>query len=295
MNRKKFIKTATVTALSIPMMSTIGKLEGITGNFGKTELMPVLFLGHGSPMNGIENNEFVKEFKRQGEQLNKPNAIVVVSAHWETKGTYVTAMENPRTIHDFVGFPKALHEVQYLSPGHPALAKEISEFVVPENTVHLDDKWGLDHGSWTVVKHLFPNADVPVIQLSLDYSLHPSQHYDLAMQLKKLRNKGVLIIGSGNIVHNLRRVDFSKMNTYYGYDWAIEADEKIKKWILEENHQALINFKNQGKAFDLAIPTSEHYLPLLYILGLRDKKDHPIIFNDNPVGGSLTMTSIKFG
>lgn len=246
-------------------------------------------------MNGIEDNEFVSELKKQGQQLEKPNAIIVVSAHWETNGTFVTAMQNPRTIHDFGGFPKELYEVQYPAPGHPELAIEISEFINPKGTVHLDDKWGLDHGAWTVVKHLFPKADVPVIQLSLDYKMTPQQHYELAQQLKKLREKGVLIVGSGNIVHNLRKVDFRKINETYGYDWAIEADSKMKKWILEGNHQNLIDFKKQGEAFNLAIPTPEHYLPLLYALGLIDEKDNTTIFNDNPLGGSLTMTSVKFG
>ncbi|PKR79820.1 4,5-DOPA dioxygenase extradiol [Brumimicrobium salinarum] len=276
-------------------MSTLNKLENITDSFESSKRMPVLFLGHGSPMNAIEDNEFVRAFKKQGQQLDKPNAIIVVSAHWETNGTFVTAMQNPRTIHDFGGFPKALYEVQYPAPGHPELAKEISEIVNPTGTVHLDDKWGLDHGAWTVIKHLFPDADVPVIQLSLDYKMTPQQHYELAQQLKKLREKGVLIVGSGNMVHNLRKVDFRKINENYGYDWAIEADSKMKKWILEGNHQNLIDFNKQGKAFNLAIPTPEHYLPLLYTLGLKDEKDNTTIFNDNPLGGSLTMTSVKFG
>ncbi len=295
MQRKEFLKIAGLTTLSIPMMSALNKLENITDSFDSSKRMPVLFLGHGSPMNGIEDNEFVRAFKKQGQQLEKPNAIIVVSAHWETNGTFVTAMQNPRTIHDFGGFPKELYEVQYPAPGHPKLAKEISEFINPAGTVHLDDKWGLDHGAWTVVKHLFPKADVPVIQLSLDYKMTPQQHYELAQQLKSLREKGVLIVGSGNMVHNLRKVDFSKINENFGYDWAIEADSKMKKWILEGNHQNLIDFKKQGEAFNLAIPTPEHYLPLLYTLGLKDEKDNTTIFNDNPLGGSLTMTSVKFG
>lgn len=295
MQRKEFIKVTGLTTLSIPMMSTLNKLENITDSFESSKRMPVLFLGHGSPMNGIEDNEFVRAFKKQGQQLDKPNAIIVVSAHWETNGTFVTAMQNPRTIHDFGGFPKALYEVQYPAPGHPELAKEISEIVNPTGTVQLDDKWGLDHGAWTVIKHLFPDADVPVIQLSLDYKMTPQQHYELAQQLKKLREKGVLIVGSGNMVHNLRKVDFRKINENYGYDWAIEADSKMKKWILEGNHQNLIDFNKQGKAFNLAIPTPEHYLPLLYTLGLKDEKDNTTIFNDSPLGGSLTMTSVKFG
>lgn len=295
MKRTKFLQLAGLTAIHLPMISALNKLETITDSFTNSKRMPVLFLGHGSPMNGIEDNEFVREFKKQGQQLDKPNAIIVVSAHWETNGTFVTAMQNPRTIHDFGGFSKELFQVQYPAPGHPELAKEISEFINPAGSVHLDDKWGLDHGAWTVVKHLFPKADIPVIQLSLNYRMAPQQHYNLAQQLKKLRDKGVLIVGSGNIVHNLRRIDFRKINQTYGYDWTIEADNKIQQWILEGNHQNLIDFKKQGQAFNLAIPTSEHYLPLLYTLGLKSKKDDISIFNNNPLGGSLTMTSVKFG
>lgn len=295
MERKKFLTLTGLSILSIPMISSLNRLNSLTDSFASTKRMPVLFLGHGSPMNGIEDNEYVREFKKQGEQLDKPNAIIVVSAHWETRGILVTAMQNPRTINDFGGFPRELYEVQYPAPGHPELAKEISEIVNPTGTVQLDDKWGLDHGAWTVVKHLFPEADVPVIQLSLDYRIRPQQHYELAQQLKKLRDKGVLIIGSGNIVHNIRKIDFRKLNQHYGYDWAIEANEKMKKWIIDGNHSNLINYNKQGEAFNLAIPTPEHYLPLLYSLGLKDKKDTTTLFNDNPLGGSLTMTSVKFG
>lgn len=295
MKRNEFIKLAGLGALSIPMMSSLSKLGRLTESFEATEKMPVLFLGHGSPMNAIEDNEFVQGFKHQRENLEKPNAILVVSAHWETKGTYVTAMEHPRTIHDFGGFPQALFDVQYPAPGHPEFAKEISELIEPAGTVLLDDKWGLDHGSWSVVKHLFPEADVPVLQLSLDYNLSPADHYALAAQLKDLRKKGVLIVGSGNMVHNLRRVDFSKMNEYYGYDWAIEANDKMKEWILADNHQSLIDFRKQGTAFDLAIPTAEHYLPLLYTLALKDDQDELVLFNDEPLAGSLTMTSVRIG
>jgi len=295
MNRKSFLKLAGITAVSIPVMTTLSKLEYLGDTFGNTKKMPALFLGHGSPMNGIEDNEFVQGFKQQGELLEKPNAIIVISAHWETKGTYVTAMQNPRTIHDFGGFPQKLFDVQYPAPGHPALAKQLTELVQPENTVQLDDKWGLDHGSWTVVKHLFPDANVPVIQLSIDYSLSPKEHYQLAQQLKKLRDKGILIIGSGNMVHNLRKVEWSKINENYGFDWALEARHKMNHFILNNDHESLINFKKQGKAFDLAIPTPEHYLPLLYTLGLKDEKDELLLFNDHPIAGSLTMTSVKIG
>lgn len=295
MNRKEFIQLAGLGVISIPMISSLNQLKSFSDSLENSDRMPVLFLGHGSPMNGIEDNEFVRGFIAQGASLEKPKAILVVSAHWETQGTLVTAMAHPRTIHDFGGFPQALYEVQYPAPGDPLLAKEITEIVQPAGKVHLDDQWGLDHGSWTVVKHLFPDADVPVIQLSIDYTMTPSQHYELAQQLKNLRNKGVLIIGSGNMVHNLRAVAWDKLNTPYGFDWAIEANEKMKAWIKSGNDIELVNFKNQGRAFDLAIPTPEHYLPLIYTLGLKDDKDSIELFNDQPLGGSLTMTSVKFG
>lgn len=296
MNRKDFLKIAGIGALSVPAIASIQKLNELSKSFSSTSLMPILFLGHGSPMNGIEDNEFVQSFKKIGQRMEKPNAILVVSAHWETNGTYVTAMENPRTIHDFGGFPKALYEVQYPAPGHPELAKEIQELIQPKGTVLLDNhEWGLDHGSWTVVKHLYPNADIPVIQMSIDRNLSPLDHYQLAQQLSALRKKGVLLVGSGNNVHNLRRIAWDKMNDYYGFDWALEANSKMKKWIKEENHQPLINFRKQGVAFDLSIPTTEHYIPLLYILGAQNKGESIEIFNDKPLGGSLAMTSVAIG
>ncbi len=293
-SRKQFLKSFAVATLSFPMMS-LRKLERLTSELAPSGRMPVLFLGHGSPMNGIEQNEFVEGFVRQGQQLAKPAAILVVSAHWETRGTFVTAMEKPRTIHDFGGFPRELYEVQYPAPGHPALAKEVQQMIEPEGTVHLDDKWGLDHGSWTVVKHLFPDADVPVIQLSIDYTMSPAQHYDLGRQLKKLRDKGVLIIGSGNMVHNLRQLAWDKINEPYAYDWAREAGDKMRSWILNDDQRQLIDFRKHGRAFDLAIPTPEHYLPLLYTVALKDKQDDTFLFNDQPLGGSLSMTSVKYG
>lgn len=293
MKRKDFLKLAGF-GMTLPLMTSLSHLEKLHHTLNNSDKMPLLFLGHGSPMNGIEDNEFVQGFKQQAQELETPQAIVVISAHWETKGTQVTAMEQPRTIHDFGGFPKELYAVQYPAPGHPALAQEIASLVQPTHTVDLDHQWGLDHGSWTVVKHLFPKADVPVLQLSLDYTKTPAQHYQLAQQLQQLRRKGVLIVGSGNLVHNLRRVAWDKINENYAYDWAEEASNKMRTWLLEDNHQALIDFKKQGTAFNLAIPTPEHYLPLLYILGLKEEKDNIHLFNDKALAGSLTMTSVKF-
>jgi 4,5-DOPA dioxygenase extradiol len=255
--------------------------------------MPVLFLGHGSPMNAIEENDFVTGFRTIGKQIPKPDAIVCISAHWETEGSFVTAMENPRTIHDFGGFPKALYEINYPAPGSPELAKKMKR-LIKKADIGLDDTWGLDHGAWTVIKHLYPKADVPVVQLSLDYRKAPLQHYEFAKELAPLRTQGILIIGSGNMVHNLDMVAWDKLNAAgYGYDWALEANEKMKRFILSEDHQSLIDYKAQGKSFVLSIPTPEHFLPLLYVLALKELDDKIDIFNDKAVAGSLTMTSIK--
>jgi len=291
-DRKSFLKSVALLPIAGVTMK-LSALNKITEPFSSTEQMPVLFLGHGSPMNAIEENEFVTGFRNIGKGIPKPTAILCVSAHWETRGTFVTAMENPPTIHDFGGFPKALFDVQYPAPGSPELAKE-TKSIIKRTEVVLDEKWGLDHGAWSVIKHLYPNADIPVIQMSLDYYQAPQFHYDLAKELSSLRKKGVLIIGSGNMVHNLRMVAWDKLNTdNYGYDWALEASEKMKKFILSGDHQQLINFQSQGKAFDLAIPTPEHYLPLLYSLALKGENEKVSLFNDKAVGGSLTMTSLK--
>jgi len=291
MKRKQFLKSLALLPLigSTMNLKDLNKMTSIKNNTGK---MPVLFLGHGSPMNAIEENEFVQGFRKIGKDIQKPNAILCISAHWETRGTYVTAMQNPRTIHDFGGFPQALFDVQYPAPGNPALAKETQKLVTKTH-VELDDKWGLDHGAWSVIKHMYPNADVPVIQMSIDYTQPARYHYELAKEINSLRQKGVLIVGSGNMVHNLRMVAWNKLNEEFAFDWATEANEKMKSHILSGDFQPLIDFKSQGKAFDLAIPTPEHYLPLLYALALKEKNDKITLFNDKPIAGSLTMTSIK--
>jgi len=271
----------------------LNELNNLTSSSGSTEQMPVLFVGHGSPMNAIEENEFVEGWRVIGKSLPEPNAILCISAHWETRGVYVTAMKRPRTIHDFGGFPQELFEVQYPAPGSPELANE-ARGVIKKTETGLDEKWGLDHGCWSVLRRMFPAANIPVVQMSLDYSRPAQYHYELAKELFPLRKKGILIIGSGNMVHNLRLVDWYKMNEPgFGYDWAIEANEKMKKYILSNDHQSLINYREQGKEFDLAIPTPEHFLPLLYALALKEENEKIEIFNDKPVMGSLTMTSLK--
>lgn len=294
MNRLDFLKLLALSPLTLSAMK-LKYLENIKEPLSETKKMPVLFLGHGSPMNAIEENEFVRGFRNIGKDIRTPKAILIISAHWETKGTLVTAMQKPRTIHDFGGFPQALFDVQYPAPGSPELATETKR-LIKKVQVGLDESWGLDHGAWSVVKHLYPKADVPIIQMSIDYTQGAQYHYDLAKELSSLRKKGILIIGSGNMVHNLGMVAWDKLNTdSYGYDWAIEANDKMKHFILSDNHQPLIHFKSQGRAFDLAIPSPEHYLPLLYTLALKESNEQASFFNDKPVGGSLTMTSVKIG
>lgn len=268
-------------------------LAKMAASMNNTDKMPVLFLGHGSPMNAIEENQFVVGFRTIAKTLPTPNAILCISAHWYTNGTKVTAMELPRTIHDFGGFPKELFDVQYPAKGSPALAEETQKALSPIS-VELDEKWGLDHGAWSVIKHLYPDANIPVVQLSIDYTQPAQYHYDLAQSLNKLRYKGVLIIGSGNIVHNLRMVDFANFDKdNYGYEWAIEAREFINSHLLNGNYSPLINYQKQLKSLQLAIPTPEHYLPLIYTLGLKQKNENITLFNDKLMAGSLSMTSLK--
>ena len=273
---------------------TLKDLNKITSELNNTAKMPALFLGHGSPMNAIDENEFVDGFRKIAAEIPKPSAILCVSAHWETRGTFVTAMENPPTIHDFGGFPRELFAVEYPAMGSPDLAYE-AKSIITKTEVGLDDKWGLDHGAWSVIRHMYPEADIPVIQLSLDYYQNAQYHYELARELRSLREKGVLIIGSGNMVHNLRMVAWQQLNDTFGFDWAIEANEKMKHFILNDDHKSLMDYDKQGKAFDLAIPTPEHYMPLLYALAVKDQREQATLFNDKAVGGSLTMTSLKIG
>ena len=277
-------------------MTTLSAFNKFTSSLKEQEsLMPVLFIGHGSPMNGIEDNEFSKRWKQMAKEIPTPGAVLVVSAHWLSKGTLITAMDFPQTIHDFGGFPKELFDVQYNAPGNPGLAK-VTSALLQSTQVELDHDWGLDHGTWTVVRHMYPEANIPVLQLSIDYTRPPAFHYQLAGELYELRKKGVLIIGSGNMVHNLRMVAWDKMNEEsYGYDWALTMNDTFKRLISSGNHQPLINFESLGKEAKLAIPTPEHYLPLLYSLGLKNSKDTISFFNDKAVAGSLTMTSVKIG
>ena len=288
MERKDFLKIIGLLPL-MGISMKLNALKSLTSELEKTQPMPALFLGHGNPMYAIQQNEFTEGWQKTAKSLPLPKAILVISAHWETQGTYVTAMAKPQTIHDFGGFPKELFDVQYPAPGSPELALQTKD-LIKKTSVELDHQWGLDHGTWSVIKHMYPKADIPVIQMSIDYRKDAAWHYELAKELAVLREKGILIIGSGNMVHNLGRADWHATK---GHDWAIEANEKMKKLIMNNDHQALIHYKSLGKEVQMAIPSPEHYIPLLYSLGLKTEKENVSLFNDKTELGSISMTSLK--
>ncbi len=291
MNRKHFIK---IIAGTTGMITLAGLNQFTNGLNEEDHLMPLFFIGHGSPMNGIENNAFSQEWKKKAESMPIPKAIICISAHWLTRGTFITAMDHPKTIHDFGGFPDELYKVEYNAPGDLELAKETST-LIKKTQVNLDHDWGLDHGTWTVVRHMYPQANIPVLQLSIDYYQPAQYHYELAKELSALRKKGILIIGSGNMVHNLGMLSFDKgFINEYGYDWAIEMNQIFKQKILDQDHNALIKYESLNAASKLAIPSPDHYLPLIYTLGLQNKQDKISFFNDVALAGSITMTSVQF-
>jgi 4,5-DOPA dioxygenase extradiol len=260
--------------------------------------MPVLFIGHGSPMNIILDNDFTRSLVALAKKLPRPKAIMVVSAHWLTNGTFVTCTKKPETIYDFYGFPEELYELDYPSPGAPDEARAASEAVkkVPVSC----GEWGLDHASWAVLKHMYPKADIPVFEMSLDYSFndwHPKPlqyHYDLAAELSALRKKGVLIIGSGNIVHNLKLIDFEDMDAK-PYDWAREFDEEVKDHLVRRNHRGLIQYQNSGKASGLSVPTLDHYLPMIYAIALQEKNEPLTFIHEGFQNASISMRCFQIG
>jgi 4,5-DOPA dioxygenase extradiol len=255
--------------------------------------MPVVFVGHGTPMNGIEDNIFSRGWAQIAQTLPRPRSIVCVSAHWETDGTRVTAMKEPRTIHDFGGFPPQLYQVKYPAPGSPELARRVTGLA----GARLDEIWGLDHGCWVVLSRMFPDADIPVVQLSLDYGIDPRGHFDIGAQLKALRSDGVLVVASGNIVHNLgmMQVRGEDFNEPFGFDWAVQADRTFRNLADESRYEELFDYAALGRPARLAVPTPEHFLPMLYALALRGTDERLRWFNDQPVAGSLTMTSFVVG
>ena len=259
--------------------------------------MPVMFMGHGSPMNAIEDNTYRRSWQALGTEFGDgkkyptPSLILCISAHWITRGWWLTGMQNPKTIHDFGGFPQELFAQQYPAPGAPAVAEELSKQLVspiPKGFVGVDmDKWGLDHGTWSVLKPMFPDANIPIMQLSMDYSRAPVEHLLLGQQLRDLRHQGVLIVGSGNIVHNLRMMTNGKP-----YDWNVEFDAITAGLIADRNYDELANFQKLGKLAEMAHPTYDHYLPLLYSAGAADSKDNINTFNDSLTLGSISMRSV---
>ncbi len=271
-------------------MSNLNELNRIANRLDEMdEKMPLLFVGHGNPMNAIEENEFTLGWKLLTKEIKKPKAILCISAHWETRGTFVTAMENPRTIHDFAGFPKSLFDVEYPAKGNYTLSNQTKE-LVQKTSIELDNNWGLDHGCWSVLNQMYPEAEIPVLQMSIDFTKSAQWHYDLANEISVLRNRGVLILGSGNMIHNLGMINWQ--NPELKFDWAEQFNDTLKSNIFSENHDALINYSSFGEAAALAIPTPEHYLPLLYILGLKEKNEGIKFFNDKTIMGSISMTSL---
>lgn len=255
--------------------------------------LPLLFIGHGSPMNAIENNKYTQSLEILGRALPRPEVILCVSAHWNTRGTWVTAMENPKTIHDFYGFPKPLFDVQYPAPGSPQTAKLVQE-TLGSDLVQLDHKeWGLDHGAWSVLRHLFPKADIPVVQLSFDPKKNAAFHYELGQKLKPLREKGVMIIGSGNVVHNLQTISWEADAP--PADWAIQFDDWIKGKLNQGDFSALNTDYLKTEAGRLSVPTPDHYFPLQYVLGASDPSDTLCIEFEGIQNKSISMLSISLG
>ena len=281
MHRRNFIKAGTLGIMTM-------QLKDLNNTFTEEQevVQPAMFVGHGNPMNAIEDNAFSKSWAEQGKLVPVPKAILCVSAHWLTRGTRVAAIEKPPTIHDFGGFPQALFDVQYPAPGSPEMARLTKELIT-KTQVELDVEWGLDHGCWSVLNKMFPAADIPVYQLSIDYYQTPQYHYELAQFLKSLRKKGVMIMGSGNIVHNLGL--FNMTDT--AYDWAIEFDAKIKGFIEKVDHQSILDYKSLGQSATLSMPTPDHYFPLIYALGVMESTEHVRFFNEKTTAGSISMRS----
>jgi 4,5-DOPA dioxygenase extradiol len=254
-------------------------------------LMPSIFFGHGNPMNAVGHNRYTEAWERIGQEIPRPKAILSISAHWYIAQTGVTVTTSPRTIHDFSGFPRELYRVQYPAPGDPALARRVQSLLTPL-PVDLDDTWGLDHGTWSVLRHVYPAADIPVVQLSIDATQPAAFHYDIGRRLAPLREEGVLIAGSGNIVHNLRAMDWSGKTTG-PYDWAARFEHEARQLILAGEHEPLVNYQKLGPEALLAAPTPDHYLPLMHILGVRQPSDEVAFPVEGAEGGSISMLAVK--
>jgi 4,5-DOPA dioxygenase extradiol len=255
--------------------------------------LPTIFFGHGNPMNALEQNAFTVGWSGLGKTMPRPKAILSISAHWYVSGAAVTVHQSPRTIHDFGGFPQALYEVQYKAPGDPQLAKRVQQLLSPL-PVALDDQWGLDHGTWSVLRHVYPKADVPVVQLSIDERQPAAFHFDLGQRLAPLREEGVLIIGSGNLVHNLHAYAWGRHNPD-PFDWAVNFEKRARELLLSGRSQPLVAYESMGQEALLSVPTPDHYLPLLYVLGARQKDEQATFPVEGIDGGSVSMLTVKIG
>ncbi len=257
------------------------------------EILPAIFFGHGNPMNAVLNNHYTEGWRRIGAQTAKPRAILAISAHWFVPETGVTVSTAPRTIHDFGGFPRELYGIQYPAPGDPELARRVQKMLAPLE-VRLDTSWGLDHGTWSVLRHVYPDADTPIVQLSIDEAQPPSFHFEIGRKLAPLREEGVLIIGSGNLVHNLHAYAWGR-HVQEAFDWAIRFETEAKGLLLAGDHRPLINYETLGKEALLSVPTPDHYLPLLYVIGTRQGGDAITFPVEGVDGGSISMLTVRVG
>lgn len=253
--------------------------------------MPVLFIGHGSPMNAIKDNKFTKQWRQMAQKIPKPDSILVISAHWYTKGTKISKEKHPKMVYDMYGFPDELYNVKYSALGAPNLANEVIQ-LIGEDTVKVDNTWGFDHGNWSVLNQMYPNHDIPVTELSINGLLSTNEHYKIGEKLKSLRDNNVLILGSGNVVHNLRAIDW--YNEYGGFSWADEFDNFVKENIQNKNYDKVVNYEKNINSSSLAVPTNDHFLPLIYVLATLDNEDKVSVYNDSRIYGSLSMTSYLF-
>ena len=258
-----------------------------------TKPMPAIFFGHGNPMNALMRNGYTEGWAAIGAEIPRPRAVLCVSAHWYLPGTLVTAMAAPQTIHDFGGFPRELYEVKYPAPGDPELARRIQGLLAPVH-VGLDTRWGLDHGAWSVLRHLFPQADVPVVQLSIDETQSPEFHYEVGKRLATLRDEGVLVMGSGNLVHNLHAYAWGRLSVE-PLDWAVRFEERARELLLAGDDAPLVGYETLGRDAQLSAPTPDHYLPLLYVLGLRREGDQVSFPVEGFDGGSVSMLTVRIG
>ncbi len=292
MRRNDFLQLLAMAPIARTAMK-LSELHSLSQGFGETKKMPALFIGHGHPMNALLNNSFTQRLQRIGKEIDKPNAILILSAHWETKGTYVSTNPWPKTIYDFGRFDDRLFDIIYEPQGHPELAKEVIS-LVKNTSVIEDETMGLDHGAWTVLKYIYPKQDIPVFQLSIDYSKDADFQYQLGQQIKSLRKKGVLIIGSGNIVHNLGRMDWNDIDAK-PFDWNLEFDYQVKELLEKREFQELVNFKNLGKAARISIPSNDHYFPMLFSLGLYERSDEIEQIYEGYQYGGISMRCFKIG